>query len=184
MKRILWLSLPLLVAACVVESHRSSGSPPPSSSPPTTPLVVVVDADKTMNATGGDGVGVFVEYKRGGTWHVFWTCDTSKSGVPCNFDVKLTAASGAIRNVQPDRLLASDQSAQNPDGSLEVKASTSANVAGVFFDADAGARVTLDATIAGVPKAGDYLFFVQDGKVNGGYNGTLTNPLVCEPSTP
>ena len=41
----------------------------------------------------------------------------------------------------------------------------------------------LDAKLDGV---GDpaYLFFVQDGSVNGGYSGMLTDPLMLEPSTP
>lgn len=193
MKRILFMMVPVtLLAACwmsVDDRHSGGMKPGPSAAPTTTPvaqkpLLVTVDTDKTMNATGGDGVGVFVEYKAGGTWHVWWTCDTNKSAMPCDFTVKATAFSGAIKNLQPDHLLTTDQSKQNADGSVEVIAKTSANVAGVFFDTDPGVRITIDAAIADVPKAGDYLFFVQDGKVNGGYTGVLTNPLMLEPSTP
>jgi hypothetical protein len=86
-------------------------------------------------------------------------------------------------------LLATDQAAIGPDGTLEATTNTGANVTGVFFDTTAGARITLDATVAGVAKTGDYLFFVaQNSKgqdtVNGDYMGVLTNPLMLEPSTP
>jgi hypothetical protein len=189
---LLVLAVPVVAfAACVVEvDHRHpSGTQPVGSStttPTTTPLLVTVDTDKTMNAAGGDGVGVFIEYKAGGTWHVWVTCDTNKhpTAPPCNFDIKATAASGAIKNIQADRLLQSDKTTQNADGSLEMTTVTATNVAGVFFDTDPGARITINATLAGVDQSGDYLFFVQDGKVNGGYMGTVTNPLELEPSAP
>lgn len=193
MKRIAWLFLPVsLLVGCVVQvDHRhSSGGPSPSSTsttnpaPTTTPLLVTVDTDKVMNATPGDGVGVFIEYKAGGTWHVWWTCDTNKSGKPCAFDILATAATGSIKNVQPDHLLATDTSKQSNDTSVQVTASTSTAAAGIFFDTDPGARIEIDALIGDVPKAGDYLFFVQDGKVNGGYQGVVTNPLQLEPSAP
>ncbi len=193
MKRILFLMAPVAVALLVgcwvgADDRPSGGTKPGPTTAPTTPtkqaLLVTVDTDKVMNATGGDGVGVFVEYKTGGTWHVWWTCDTNKSSLPCDFDIKATVASGAIKNLQSDHLLATDQAKQNADGSVQVIARANANVAGVFFETDPGARVTIDANIRDVPKAGDYLFFVQDGKVNGGYAGVLTNPLMLEPSTP
>jgi hypothetical protein len=191
MKRIALLFVPVaFLGACVVEvDHRHSGpgttpTTTPTNPAPQTPLLVTVDTDKVMNATAGDGVGVFIEYKAGGTWHVWWTCDTNKSGKPCAFDVKAIASTGTITNLKPDALLATDQSTQLSDTSIEVKANTSTAAAGVFFNTDAGARITIDATIGDVPKAGDYLFFVQDGQVNGGYKGVVTNPLQLEPSTP
>ena len=195
MKRLLVLAVPVVafaVSACVVEvDHRhNNNSPAPSSTGaqtnPTTPLLVTVDTDKTMNASGGDGVGVFIEYKAGGTWHVWWTCDTNKhpAAPPCNFDILASVGSGAIKNIKGDALLASDKFVQQADGSVQITSVSTTNVAGVYFDTDPGARLEIDALIGGVDKSGDYLFFVQDGKVNGGYTGTVTNPLQLEPSSP
>jgi hypothetical protein len=183
---------PLILIGCVVESSRSgpSGSSSGSGSSGTGstgtskgPILVVVDADKTMNVVGGDGVGVFIEYKRGGQWHVTWTCDTAHTNQTCNFDIKLSA-NAAIANVRPDKLLASDQQMQNADGSIRITANTGSNIAGVFFDTPAGAQITVDAGVAGISKTGDYLFFVQDGLVNGNYSGVISNPLMLEPSSP
>src|SRR5258706_11303842 len=111
MKRIAFL-LPfaLSLSACLVEvDHRQSTNGGGNSTPTPaaqTPLLVTVDTDKVMNATPGDGVGVFIEYKTGGTWHVWWTCDTNKSQKPCAFDVLATASTGTIKNVKPENLLA------------------------------------------------------------------------------
>ena len=43
--------------------------------------------------------------------------------------------------------------------------------------------ITLNAELSGM-EAGQYLFFVQDGQINGNYAGTLTDPLMLEPSSP
>jgi hypothetical protein len=43
--------------------------------------------------------------------------------------------------------------------------------------------ITVEASVGGV-KDGSFLFFVQDGKVNGGYAGKLTNPLQLQGKTP
>src|SRR4051812_10475646 len=59
-------------------------------------MLVEVDADQTMNAVGGEGVGVFVEYRRGGHWHIWWTCDTKQSAQICDFSVSAAAASGNV----------------------------------------------------------------------------------------
>src|SRR5580704_5505136 len=41
------------------------------------PMLVVVDANQTMSASPGQGVGVFTQYQTGGHWNVWWSCDTS-----------------------------------------------------------------------------------------------------------
>jgi hypothetical protein len=144
------------------------------------PILVDVDANQVMKATPGTGVGVFTEYKTGGHWHVWWTCDTSVSGYSCMFDVTLSAESGAIANA----------ATQGPDGgsvtargsnSIEVTTTTTNAVDGVTFDTDPGAVISLDAKLDGT-EDGTFLFFVQDGQINGGYQGTLSDPLLLEPA--
>src|SRR5690242_1712082 len=99
----------LLAVGCVYDNDPprdlapgqvGAGGPPGSTSPPgpTGPMLVDVDTDQTMNAVGGDGVGVFVEYAKGGHWHVWWTCDTNKTQESCDFAVTMTVAAGKIAN--------------------------------------------------------------------------------------
>jgi hypothetical protein len=53
----------------------------------------------------------------------------------------------------------------------------------VLFDTDPGATITLTATVGGLYN-GQFLFWVQGGQVNGGYTGTVTDPLMLVGATP
>ncbi len=195
-------------AACVYESDPSpspsytggapgpSGSLPPSSSggtaqPSASPVLVQVDPDKTMSATPGAGVGVFVEYHLGGGWHVWWTCDTSTTGQSCAFDVKISVASGAITNAANQGFGDADSLATPSAQAFEATTTTTTNMDGVTFDTTPGAVITLEATVGGqyfltTPSGttAAFIFFSQGGQVNGGYQGLLTNPLMLEGSSP
>lgn len=192
-----------VLAGCIVEDDpprrlhdgpdtaSSSGSggatggtattPPP---PPGTlsPMLVEVDTDQTMTADPGQGVGVFVEYAKGGKWHVWWTCDTAKTQQDCKFDVSVTAADGNITNVDATALDGGFVATPTPSR-VEATITTSNQVHGLRFDTNAGAVITLEASVGGL-KDGSFLFFVQDGKVNGGFAGHLTNPLQLQGKTP
>jgi hypothetical protein len=182
------------LGGCVVESDPP---PPPvstaggtpvgpgtgnSTGPSKTPMLVDVDPNVTMTATPGDGVGVFNEYVTGGHWHVWWTCDTNKTSQPCNFDVKISAKSGSVSAARSDQFATSD-TLNNGAGSLEAVTNTTSNVEGVYFDTPPGDVITLEASIGGV-ESGQFLFFVQKGEVNGGFTGTLTDPLMLEGASP
>jgi hypothetical protein len=197
-----------LVVACVVESdphdHRgpttvaaaggptgsagsgggtSSSAPGDDGSPSASPILVDVDTNKTMNAAPGQGVGVFTEYTAGGHWHVWWTCDSSVNPQSvCPFDVKITAASGAITNVKTEKFEQTD-SYNYGSALIEATTTTTTDLDGLLFDTDPGAVITLDATVAGKHDS-RFLFFVQDGQVNGGFNGTLTDPIMLEGTKP
>jgi hypothetical protein len=147
----------------------------------TKPMVVVIDPNRTMTAQPGQGVGVFTEYAAGGHWHVWWTCDTAVTGLGCSFDVTLAVASGTLTNVAGEALAQSDQLVQATANQVEVVTQTSTGVSGVAFDTPAGVSMTLDAKMNGLSD-GALLFFVQDGRVNGGYTGVLTDPLIFEPA--
>jgi hypothetical protein len=145
------------------------------------PMLVVVDTDRVMNASPGDGVGVFTEYRSGGHWRIWWTCDTSKTSLPCPFTV--TATSGAISNAAGVSLQTGDTVDQPNSSEVAASTTTTTSVQGMTFDTAPGATITLDAQMDG-QETGEMLFFVQDGKIKGGYTGTLTDPLMLEPSTP
>jgi hypothetical protein len=144
------------------------------------PMVVLVDADRTLTATPGQGVGVFAEYRSGGHWHIWWTCDSAvnASAAPCDFQVTASVTTGTL-------LLAQDAAAGQQIGAQAVSLSTitTTNVDGFDADATPGQAIELDAQLNG-GRDGRFLFFVQDGVVNGGYTGMLTDPLVLMPASP
>jgi hypothetical protein len=163
-------------------ASSSGGSP----SGPTQPMLVVVDTNRTMSASPGEGVGVFTQYATGGHWNVWWTCDTSKTGLPCAFDVTVSVTSGTIANVTGQSRATTD-GVTSTSQSLEATTTTTTGVDGVTFDtvvaSGATPIITLDAKVGGV-EDGSYLFFVQDGVINGNYPGSLTDPLMLEPLSP
>lgn len=159
-----------------------SGSVPPPSSSSTSPLLVTVDTDQTMTAEPGDGVGVFVEYASGGNWTVWWTCDTKRTQQSCDFVVSAAAQTGSIANVDSSSVQGGTVTSPSPER-VEARVRTSTQLHGLTFTTAPGAVITLEAAVGGV-KDGAFLFFVQDGKVNGGYKGKLTNPLQLQGKTP
>lgn len=189
----------LPVIGCVIqsESHHSSGGgagggvagpaggPSASSpgSPAVAPVLVVVDNDRTMAATPGDGVGVFVEYRTGGHWHVWWTCDTNHTGQSCAFDVGVTVDSGSISRPTPERLETAGVLTAPSAQSVKVTSTTTAQAHGLTFDTTPGAVITLDAAVGGL-RDESFLFFVQDGKPRGGFTGALTDPLMLRGAAP
>ncbi len=152
------------------------------------PLLVDVDPNRTMTASPGDGVGVFTEYQTGGHWHVWWTCDTNKTSLGCSFDVSVSVLSGTIANLSGQGLTSDDRLQQPSTQAAQATTTTTTSVDGMTFDTPLDPNgdvpvITLDAKLNG-QEDGHYLFFVQDGKINGGYTGTITDPLMLEPSTP
>jgi len=160
-------------------SGSSGGSGSTGSTGTVAPMLVDVDTNQTMSASPGDGVGVFVEYKAGGGWHVWWTCDTNKSQQTCNFVVKLSAQS-QLQNVQT---AGSAQASTTDPSATTFTTTTGSTIDGVTFNTNAGDVLTVDASVDGLAD-GSFVFFVQDGKVNGGYTGKLTNPLKLEGKSP
>ncbi len=164
----------------------------------TQPMLVDVDPDQTMNATPGDGVGVFVEYKTGGHWHVWWTCDTNKTGLSCSFDNLVTASTGDIENLVGQALESSDTLTQSGKGQVEALTTTTTGVDGMTFDTPFSSGttpiITLTMKLNGIESAQfgcqngggncNVLFFVQDGQIDGNYQGSLTDPLMLEPKLP
>ena len=190
-----------LLAGCAIDGGRSSGggygyaggsgsssgTPSSPTGAPTQPMLVDVDPDRTMSADPGNGVGVFTQYQSGGHWNVWWTCDTNKTSQPCSFDVTVTVSTGSIASAAGQALERGDTLTQASPQQLEVVATTTTGVDGVTFDTVVAPGttpvITLDAKLSGAEDP-SYLFFVQDGQINGNYAGSLTDPLMLEPSLP
>ncbi len=186
------------MAACTVSTSDGGGWSSAGGAPtgvtsdggvaPTGPavtLLATVDPNVTMNAQPGQGIGVFTEYDAGGHWHVWWTCDTAITQELCAFDVGVSTA-GAITNASADQFSSAD-TLSTPvlaDGSsLEARTTTTLTMQGIFFDTAPGATITLSATIGGIAN-GQFLFWVQAGKINDGYAGTVTDPLMLKGASP
>jgi hypothetical protein len=204
-----WLKLVAVSAvaigtvACVIDSdppHRgynkgytnyppsSSSSPAPSGSSSSTArpaaILVPIDTDKTMDADPGEGVGIFTEYKAGGHWHVWLSCDTNQTQKVCPFDVRIRVETGKFSKVEGDHLLDGDSLTTLSDGAeVQLKTSTSTAVAGAYLDTAPGDVIQITGAVGGVADS-SFFFFVQDGKVNGGYDGKLTNPLRFQGTKP
>ena len=175
-----WAPLGLLLTACAV---RSGGNDPTPSNEQ--PLTVVVDKGQTMNVQGGQGVGLFVEYRAAGAnghWHVFWACDTALSGLPCDYRITMTGT--GFTNVTPSQFESTDALDQSTPDQLVATTRVTNGIDGVDFDAAPGADMKIDMTMGGL-RTGQFFFFVQNGQVNGNFpSEKLTDPLIFEPSAP
>ena len=194
-------------AGCFGDARRSDGGsggsgggqspapPPPTATTPSPspsgddggvavkPILVDVDPNRTLTAMPGDGVGIFAEYLPGGHWHLWWTCDTNKSTQSCPFDIRTTVGVGAITNAVADPT-AKEVTLTTPSASEVIADSTTTTQTdGITFDTAPGAVITVDAYIGNLHD-GSYFFFVQNGIVNGGFKGTLSDPLQLEGSSP
>ncbi len=156
----------------------ASGGSSSSAAAGNPPVVVLVDPDRTLTAKPGQGVGVFTEYATGGHWHVWWTCDTAVNGTgdPCFFQVEASVSSGAITSSG-----GGDPVSRQTSQDIEATTTTSTGLDQIYFDTTPGQAIELDVRLNGV-RDGRFLFFVQNGVVNGGYTGTLSDPLVLSPA--
>jgi hypothetical protein len=185
------------------ESYGGTAGSSSSGSASGQPMLVVVDTGESFAASsmaGGQGVGVFVEYQAGGHWAIQWTCDTALTNLDCQFQIGASLLGAPLSSVDasadassgtPDALTALTSELQSQNGQVtqpspaEVMATTTTFTAvdGMTFDAPPGATIVVDAKVNGEDN-GAFLFFVQDDKVNGGYQGTLSDPLMFQPSSP
>ena len=112
---------------------------------------------------------------------MWWTCDTAKTQKTCDFNVSMSVAAGKISDVDSSQL--EGLTALPTPTRLDASSTTSTQVSGVSFKTNPGAVLTVSASVSGL-KDGSFLFFVQNGKVNGGFAGPLTNPLQLQGNIP
>jgi hypothetical protein len=147
------------------------------------PMVVEVDPNGTLSAAPGLGVGVFTQYVSGGHWLIWWTCDAIATGQSCLFTISVSPMQGTFSNVELTQNGTMSEVAGSGAPSFALTSSTSSERNQVTFDAEPGASIELGAFVEPSPNE-NYLFFVQSQRVNGGYQGNLTDPLILEPSSP
>jgi hypothetical protein len=182
--------LPVVVALAAAgtgcfffEGSGSDGSnntaPPPDNTVPDQPAQISIDADATLAAPPGDGVGVFVQYATGGHWTITTSCDvntdTNPDHVPCEFDVFATLLSPgtAISNWQGQALQGKDALEIQSDGTVHLITETGAGLDGMKFDTDPGAQIELDVWLDG-QEAPRFIYWISDGVL---HTGAPTDPV-------
>ena len=146
------------------------------------PMLAFVDPGRTLNATPGQGVGVFVTYQPGGQWLVQWTCDSSITHESCFFDIAVSSDTGSTAQLVDDSVAAGG-AVQNEGAMTVIQTTTTTEEDQASFSTTPGAAITVNVQLNGEP-SGAYFFFVQNGAVNGGYQGTLSDPMEFEPTSP
>lgn len=181
--------LALSTLACSIEVYDppprtygsgSSGDPVDGTQPASpSPVLVEIDTNAKLEADPGEGVGVFAEYASGGKWHLFWACDTNQTKKECDYQVRVQSAAGKVSNVVDE----AGKPIATTGGDIVLRRTIGTRNDGIRFDGPPGGVVTVEVTLDG--RADNVLFFfVQDGKLNGGYEGTLTNPIKLQGKTP
>jgi hypothetical protein len=138
---------------------------------------VKIDTDQTLTADPGMGTGVFVEYSAGGHWRIWTTCDTSKTGEVCPFDITASTVDGShITNVQNE---GGGSVRVSTATDVELVTQTSTSVDAVTFDAAPGATVEVGYQLEGVGFDPHFFFWVGGGVL---HQGAPTDPLDLIPS--
>ncbi|HEY1960467.1 MAG TPA: hypothetical protein VGH28_32880 [Polyangiaceae bacterium] len=175
-----------MLAACLIghddHSNGNNSSPDPQNDQP---LVVSIDTNQTMShVAGGSGVGLFVQYAAGGHWKVRWTCDTSLSGLSCDFAVKMSGTAIANGKSTFDPSESGDTMRSPTPDEIDLTSHTTVAVDELDFDAAPGADLKIDLSVSGL-RDGSFFFFVQNGQIDGNFpTSKLSDPLVFEPSAP
>lgn len=172
-------TLALGTTGCIVSGSIDTTDPYVDYDP--TVSAISIDPGATMAADPGQGVGVFVQYDRGGYWTVYTTCDTEISGSSCNFDILVYADSRVgLSNVEGFDLEANDSIALGVDGSINLVTDTAFGMNGMIFDADPGAALTFDVLLDGVEQP-EFFYVVSNGRL---LSGVPTNPVDLVPAAP
>lgn len=140
----------------------------------------VIDPDSPLESEPGIGVGVFVDYQPGGTWHLYTTCDTEDSGYDCAFDIIVKPLGRAeINSFAQDGLERNDSVTIEHD-SLRFVGLTALDTDGFSFQTEPGAGISLDVLLD--ETCGNaYIYWIGDGAI---HEGAPSNPFELEPAAP
>lgn len=169
----------LALSGClIVDDHDHDDSDHHDDNVYTEPFYTTIDADQTLGTTLGQGAGFFVEYRSGGTWYLWTSCDTDVTGRSCNFEAHL-AASSTIRNLTGVGLESYDGFEVSGPRTVTFSANTASQMDGVQFETDPGESLELEVYLDGYLSP-DYIFWFGDGQLN---EGAPWSPVVFEPNT-
>ncbi|MBM4357355.1 MAG: hypothetical protein FJ096_04520 [Deltaproteobacteria bacterium] len=138
-----------------------------------------IDADEVMTTNLGDGAALFVEYRRGGTWRFWTSCDTRTTGYPCKFYLKVYPY-GGIGAVSEQELEDNDDVDIDDDGVLVFDGQTALDSDAIELVSKPKALLELALDLDGAA-APSYLAWVGNGTV---YQGAPRLPVVLQPDAP
>jgi hypothetical protein len=134
-----------------------------------------IDADATMtNLNPGQGVGMMIEYGSGGTWYVKFTCDTSKTNLPCLWSIDAQSLDGSsLGGVDVQQLDSEDAVTPQPKKpySLMYDGITTTELDSFSFQADAGKPIGFDVWLQDEYEPNRFVFWIGDGWLNKGISG-------------
>jgi hypothetical protein len=159
--------------------HSSYDTDPPPETPE--PALVSIDTDQTLDATPGDGVGLFVEYSAGGNWLLWTTCDVNESGVACDFDVFASVDSASkMAEVAEVDMEGHDLVEVLDNGEAHMHAETASDIDAMSIVTSPGAILRVEVSLDGLLDQ-RFVYWVSDGIVHG---GAPTNPVDFQPTSP
>lgn len=146
----------------------------------TEPMIVTIDSDVALDATPGDGVGVFVEYYAGGTYRIWTTCDTAFSGNACGFDIFTSVDnSSTIVATTEENLEGIDSITVNPgQGTVDLRFDTGNDYDAAVIDVTPGAILRVEVFLDGSSDA-RFTYWFGNGVL---HEGAPTNPIDFSPS--
>jgi len=153
-----------------------------SASPGTqTEEIADIETNGTMTIAPGEGVGVFIEYEKGGVWRVRTTCDSKLDGYrsPCYFQVSATVSGGSASSL----VLGSSSYegwATARGNALDYSGWIYDGVGGMVFSASAGATVQFKVLLDSLPEARFTYWMGNDAL----HYGAPSNPIHLRPTVP
>jgi hypothetical protein len=178
------------LAGCIIHDHdddewddEDGWMPPPGNGggDEEEPQQVSIDTGSAVDATPGEGVGLFVEYGEGGVWRLWASCDTAYSGVSCEFDIIVTVDDDSeLLSVSAEELEDGDEAGTFDAASGFFRTTTSSDVDAVRFETTPGAVLRVDTYLDGEPQP-RFVYWVGDEVV---HQGAPTNPVDFVPTSP
>lgn len=177
--------LPILLTGCYVDDHADSsvgGAGGYSGTRPTTldpAESSTIDADAWMDSISpGNDLGIYVEYAKDGTWHVYTTCDVNISNEICHWEVYATPLGGAVFGGKPELLEPTDSFGWDASG-VSMTTETTTDVDGFYFTAKPGVAHRFEVYLDG-ENANRWLYWVGDEAV---HSGAPSDPMDLVPGS-
>lgn len=140
-----------------------------------------IDTDVAMTDVES-GVGVFVEYAKGGQWTLRVGCDTAVDDAECFWQIYAYTTVGVpISSVQTIDLESNDILSVKSDGELWLDATATLDLDGVSFVTDPGEPVTFDVYLEGDKHPEDFFYYVSGGEVVAGTRSPVIELTPTEP---
>jgi hypothetical protein len=159
------LALGAAIAGCWYDTTTSRRTPAPANTTgtgtTTPPPRLSIDTGRTLFASPGQGVGLFITYSSGGKWKLEWSCDSAVSRAhSCNFEIAIgTNGFTELASVPTNAVIARDAQ------SFNLRTVTTTTLDSATFQTEPGAAIGVTMRVDGqvFPKL---MFFVSGGQLS------------------